>query len=172
MTSVLQLLDLFGEISTSDWESRLETSFELNAASWVAEVSAPAGLSVERAWILLSWVELVASEIPRTKRRSTVENAAFAMSLLENSPLDRRDCAVVGALVHRASVLAGLDFEAGIEVGCDRAGDLGSQCFAWLRHVSSVTPETHIERGSGRTFAFQRKDADFDVNDLERWLNR
>jgi hypothetical protein len=171
MTWALDLLDLQRELPTADWHARLEDALERDTAAWIDAVGSPDGLSVDHAWILLSWVELTASQIPSNSRQSTLESAAFAMSLLENGPLDRRDRAVVGALLRRASELAGLDFVAGIGAGCQRAGSLGAQCLVWLRRVSSVTPSTHTETGSGQTFAFQRRQADFDVEDLERWLD-
>ncbi len=65
-----------------------------NPEAWTAAVGPQVrgdGLTRDRAWVLLSWVEDAASQIVAERRGDLVERAAFAMSLLEASPLDRRD---------------------------------------------------------------------------------
>ncbi len=78
--------------------------------------------------MLLSWVEDAASLVVVERRPELVDRAAFAMSLLEASPLDRRDVMLVAVLVRRASTLVGLSFPTLVRNGCSRAGALGAQC--------------------------------------------
>ena len=177
MTSVLGLLDDPPDGSDADlrrvWLADVERSLTKHSQEWRAAVSLsedPAQLSKDRAWSLLGWVEDVASLVVDERRPSLVEDAAFAMSLLEASPLDRRDVMLVGALVRRGADLAGLDFRALVTTGCHRAGVLGEQCLTWLLTVSDTTPATHEEVGEGTSFRFRRKPSDIDVNRLEKWL--
>lgn len=117
-------------------------------------------------------MEDAASRGVAERRPDLVETAAFAMSLLEPSPLDRRDVMVVAALVRRGADLAGADFPALVRSGCDRAGVLGDRCLQWPWWVSDVTPDTHEEVGTGSDFRFRRKPSHIHVDRLERWLGR
>lgn len=90
--------------------------------------------------------------------------------MIENTGIDRRDKAVVAALLRRAAASVGIDFVASATAGCRRAGELGSWCLNWLLNVSDATPETHEEVWSGGAFTFVRKPSGFDVSDLSSWL--
>ena len=92
------------------------------------------------------------------------------MSLTLQSSLDRRDCSVVSSLLRRASNLAELDYATCVVEGCSRAGVFGSEALDLLLAVPSRTPSTHRESGAAETFEFTRVEPDFDVEDLERWL--
>jgi hypothetical protein len=172
--TVLQLLDEIphgaGPDSGSGWFSQIERSLEESPHEWTSAVAAIGALSDEHAWSLLSWVETAATEVVRTRSRATLTNAAFAMSLVLHSHLDRRDCSIVASLLRRGAALAGLDFAAAVADGCSRAGAMGLEAKALLLAAQDRTPSTHRETGAGSTFAFVRRTPDFDVEDLERWL--
>ena len=124
--SVLDVLDdaPTGDEPRAAWLADVERSLAGAPDAWVEAVGSD-GLSQDRSWVLLAWVEDAASQLVRERRRDLVELAAFAMSLLEAGPLDRRDVMVVAMLVRRGSTLAGIPFEAPVSRGCARAGELG-----------------------------------------------
>lgn len=174
MTSVLVLLDEVPNSSetgsSADWFSHIEVSLQRNPNDWVAAIARIGHLSDEHAWSLLSWIEIAASRIVRTRSLAHLATAAFAMALVLQSSLDRRDCAVVASLLRRASVLADLDYQVGVADGSNQAGANGPSAAGLLLHASPDTPSTHVESGAGETFAFTRLTPTFDVADLQRWL--
>lgn len=176
--SVLELLDRSPSSAhvaeRRAWLADVERSLQERPTEWIAAAGPPEDRSLgkDRAWVLLSWVEDVASLIGRETRAELVESAAFAMSLLEASPLDRRDVMVVAMLVRRAATVSGLDFTVHARRGCDRAGLLGARCRVWLLQVTDATPSTHEETGSDASFGFRRKPAGFDPAALERKLTK
>jgi hypothetical protein len=153
---IVEVLDRFpqgqGEEERSRWRLELERSLNTAPSAWVSAAGPPGSLTLatDRAWVLLSWAEDSASELSRSGRRDLVETASFAMSLLEASPLDRRDVMVVAMLVRRAATIAGLPYGMLVERGCRRAGALGASCSEWLLRVSDATPSTHEEIATGR----------------------
>ncbi len=165
--SVLDVLDRAptGEAPGAGWTADVERSLADAPDAWVAAVAAE-GLSKDRAWVLLSWVEDAASRLVRERRRDLVERAAFAMSLLEASPLDRRDVMVVAMLVRRGTTLAGLPFDKPVSRGCARAGELGTRCEQWLLRITDATPSTHEEVGEGRDLRFVRRPTSIDPDAL------
>lgn len=173
--TVLRLLDDLpagGEATpTSAWFSQIERSLEQSPGDWIAAVEAIGGLSDDHSWSLLAWIETAASQVVRTRSRTTLATAAFAMSLALRSRLDRRDCSVVGSLLRRAADLAGLDFAASVAEGGGRAGSKGQEAMTLLLHAEARTPSTHVESGAGEMFAFARRAPGFDVESLERWLD-
>ena len=85
--------------------------------------------------------------------------------------LDRRDIAVVAALLRRGADLVGLNYVESVTEGCSWAEEgLGRTALDLLMHAPTSTSATHVEIGDGATFAFERRPPDFDVADLERWL--
>lgn len=177
----LAVLDVLDSFPTDDserrqaWLDEVERSLAAQPQAWLEEVGPEVredGLAKDRAWVLLSWVEDAASRIASERRSELVELAAFAMSLLEASPLDRRDVMVVAMLVRRASTLAGLPFPSLVRRGCARAGVLGASCEQWLLRITDATPSTHEESGEGRIFVFRRKPSTIDVERLEQRFGR
>ena len=172
----LQLLDAYpsagGDDPRRQWESELRASLEDHPDAWVAAVGteAPTGLAEPRAWVLLGWAEVATSDVVASSRPDLLETIAFALALLEASPLDRRDVMIVGILSHRAAVLIGADFERRVRRGCARAGVLGERCLEWLPLVTDRLPNTHEEVGHGRSFEFRRVPPSFDPAALERKL--
>lgn len=83
---------------------------------WLSAIGRIGQLSDDHAWSLLSWIEKDAMRL-RTRSPDALVTAAFAMSLVLQSALDRRDCAIVASLLRRASILAQLDFVAGVSMG-------------------------------------------------------
>lgn len=173
--TVLQLLDEVPSPSAAppvgDWYWSLAHSIEQSPESWVACVDRIGELSDEHAWTLLSWVETAASQVVRSRSRATLVTAAFAMSLVLQSRLDRRDCSLVASLLRRAADLCGMDFPSSAVDGCERAGAKGPRALRILLTAQASTPATHMEVGNGETFIFARRSAGFDVEDLERWLD-
>jgi hypothetical protein len=53
---------------------------------------------------------------------------------------------------------------------CAQSGLLGDSAFARLIDMDSATPSTHIESADGDLFSFTRRPPEFDVNELEKWL--
>jgi hypothetical protein len=123
-----------------------------------------------RAWSLLAWAESTATEVVRSCSRPLLESAAFAICLVGASDRDPRDVAVVGSLLRRAAVLADLDFAESVAAGCARAEEFGALALPRLLGINPAVPPTHVEQGAGASFAFRRLPADFDVDELERWL--
>jgi len=162
------------ETSRERWYAEVAASLTRDPAAWLSAVAhgtggeAGPGLTKDQGWILLSWIEDLASRVTADPRPELVRTAAFAFSLLEASPLDRRDVMVVGALVRRASTVAGLDFPRLAREGCARAGELGDRCLTWLPRVSGTTPATHEEVLTGDGVAFERKPSSIDVDELLR----
>jgi hypothetical protein len=173
---VLQLLDSYpdagGEDRRREWASQVRESLEGRPEDWVAAVGpeGPSGLAEPRAWVLLGWAEVTAGEVVASSRPGLLETVAFALALLEASPLDRRDVMIVGILLHRAATLTGADFDRRVRRGCARAGALGARCLEWLPRVTDRLPSTHEEVGRGSAFEFRRKPPSFDPAALERKL--
>lgn len=173
MRSVLLLLDDVppeDRVPAGDWFFTVACSLADRPQDWLTAIGRIGQLSDEHAWSLLSWIEMAASEIVRTHSPDVLVTAAFAMSLVLQSALDRRDCAIVASLLRRASVLAELDFAAGVSLGCEQAGANGQEAANLLLAASPKLPSTHLESGSGEAFVFTRAEPGFDVDDLERWL--
>jgi hypothetical protein len=175
MTGVLSLLVGIPSSAGARWDDRwfatVAGALSGRPEDWVSAVARIGQLTDEQAWSLLSWIELAASEVVRTRSQATLDTAAFAMSIVLQSALDRRDCAIVASLLRRASGLADLDFPAAVGAGCQRAGTYGAEAFALLLQASPLLPATHLESTSGGTFSFVRADPGFDVDDLARWLD-
>ncbi|MGC5022208.1 hypothetical protein [Micromonospora sp. DT47] len=172
--SVLMLLDEVPEDLRQSppgaWFQEIERSLEEAPQAWITAIAAIGALSDEHAWSLLSWIESAASHVVRARSRDTLVTSAFAMGLVLQSDLDRRDCSVVASLLRRAADLGGFDFAASVTQGCKRAGLMGQEALSLLVHASAETPATHVESGSAETFSFERRKPDFNVDDLERWL--
>jgi hypothetical protein len=180
MTVAIDLLDRWptegDDRARSGWYDDVADSLRSDRRRWVEEVGPPGSeqLSRERAWVLLGWAELSADVIVNQRSARTVRLVGFALSLLEASPLDRRDVMVVAILLRRACTLAGLDFAKHVGRGCRDAGDLGAACAPWLSRVvdpSPSPPSTHEEIREGSTLHFRRKQDDIDLERLERWFN-
>jgi hypothetical protein len=154
----------------SDWHDRVEKSLDQSTASWIEAVETIGGLSDEHAWIMLAFIEGSATQIARTAARSKLVVAVIAMAVVLRSALDRRDCSLVASLLRRAAALAEIDYLSAVDEGLARAGESTQEARALLLGAAAVTPATHIEQGSGNTFAFRRLSSEFDVDDLERWL--
>lgn len=165
-----QPLDELSDEAQNVWFDRVSSSFQQNAPDWVRAVSVLDHLDDGRAWQLLGWVEMSADIVARERSGRTLSLAAFAVSLLMTSRLDRRDISVVCALLRRGALISGADFVERIEEGCRLAGHIGEDGLDLLLSASSEVPSTHVESGSGSSFEFTRRPADFDVADLERWL--
>lgn len=172
--SVLLLLDEIppdGRAGTvNDWFVRIEGSLGDDPDDWLAAIARIGQMSDEHAWSLLSWIEVSASQIVRTRSANGLVTSAFAMALVLQSALDRRDCSLVASLLRRASTLAGLDFTASVAEGCRRAGTIGQEARDVLVGAPPNLPSTHVETGEGEKFTFMRIESGIDVDDLERWL--
>ena len=173
MNSFVELLDVSDGLEKSSaklWSMQMLDSLSRLGPEWLEVAQRATVMNEDRAWTLLSWVELAANVVSRERDGDYLEIAAFAISLLESGDLDRRDRAVVAALLRRAAVAANLDFVTSVTAGCHRAGELGSSCLSWLVNVSDETPETHEEVWIDGILTFVRKRSKFDVSDLANWL--
>lgn len=170
MTSVLQKLDDAPRWKDPGWYLQIKESLTQQPDQWLSAVQGTEKLSDERAWVLLSWIEQAATALVRESSQSTLETAAFARSLLTRSLIDRRDIALVEALLRRGAQLADVSFVEAVTAGCSRAGEFGRAAHTSLMEAATTTPETHAEEGAAGSFAFRRRPAGFDVNDLEKWL--
>lgn len=155
----------------SEWFAMIESSLRGEREEWFSETSEVEWLSDDRSWVLLSWVEDAATQIVRMRSQKTLEVAIFGLSLLIKSRLDRRDIDLVGALIRRGATLAGLRYEDGVAAGCRWAGSLGDVSFPLVMRLDSATPPTHIESTDAEGFLFERRAPEFDVSELERWLD-
>lgn len=153
------------------WFARLEDSLGEDAELWVHAAVGARGLSDDHAWILLSWIEEIASSIVRTRSAARVSIAALAMALVLSSGLDRRDCSIVASLLHRSAALADIDYVSAIEEGLRKAGLFAPDASAILLSAPAITPSTHLEKGAGGSFGFERRATEFDVTELQRWLD-
>jgi hypothetical protein len=176
MTSVLGLLDDVPPGDERDlrrlWDEDVLRSLTAHAADWVAAAEVPGALDRDRGWWLLGWVEDAASLVAARQSDDLVRGAAFAMSLLEASPLDRRDVLVVAALVRRASTIVGLDYRGAVRAGCGRAGKRGETMERWLLQASQDLPPTYEQIGSGSEVEFRRSQSDRGLTEeeAEQWL--
>ena len=153
-----------------DWFGTVEESLRREPGRWVVAARESEGFGAAEAWELLGWAEMAASRVVRSNSRDTLVMALQALSLTLDSQLDQRDCLVVAALLRRAATLSNLEWTSAVREGCDRAIAFGNDAQDLLVTASDETPSTHDESGSGKTFSFVRHPADFDVDDLERWL--
>ena len=160
----------------AEWFEEVARTLESHAADWVSVAGAPGSetLSRDHAWLLLAWAERAATEVANDRRRGDlVSDAAFALSLVEASPVDRRDARVVAILLHRATDLAGrLSYVDLVRAGCRRAGELGEVACPWLVESVSETPSTHEEVREGGRVEFRRRTREIDLERLERWFKR
>lgn len=150
-----------------DWFARIERSLEEHPQDWV---TAATQMGEDDAWSLLSWAEVAASHVVRTKSRRTLITSAFAVSIVLQSDIDWRECSLVASLLHRAADLSDIDFAACAAEGCALAGPIGEQALPLLLGAEARTPSTHVESGTQGTFSFTRRPPDFDVHDLMRRL--
>lgn len=171
-TEILDRQPAVTDAAYQDWTVELQRSLDLACAGWVAALGPPGSdkLPRDRAWVLLSWVEITACAGPEALDVERLETAAVAFSLLEASPLDRRDVMVVASLLRHVSELAGLDFAAAARRGCANAGDLGATCAGWLIGVSAALPSIFVHADDARSPTFRRVHQEIDVDRLERWL--
>lgn len=156
--------------SETEWFSQIYASLVANPEEWIAEIRADGTLQDERARRLLVWVENAATRIVRDESGRVLELASFAVSLIMASGLDRRDVWIVCALLRRAAELANLDFYRHTSAGMNSSDEWGVEALEILQSVSSGSPTTHREVGVGRKFSFEPIPPDFDVDELERWL--
>ncbi|MDH6181568.1 hypothetical protein M2152_001750 [Microbacteriaceae bacterium SG_E_30_P1] len=173
MISVLGLLDnapLEDGFDLTVWFARIEQSLSGDYQAWRSAVVSPNTLSKGQGWALLGWIEVAASEVVRNRSREILVSAVFAMALVLRSPLDTRDCAVVAALLRRASALAGLDYRSAVAEGCARAGEPDGDARRLFETASEDVPSTHIESGEGKSFKSVRLPSDIDIERLEQWL--
>jgi hypothetical protein len=173
--TVLRLLDDYPADETPGaadaWVAQVEHSLRTDRVEWSMAVMEVDRLSDDRAWTLLSWIESSATRLVRARSGSTLAVAAFGTSLLMRSWLDRRDIAVVAALLRRGADLVGLNYIERVAEGCSWAAEgLGRAALDLLMRAPASASYTHVEIGDGVTFAFERRPPDFDVADLERWL--
>lgn len=144
------------------------TSLTDERTQWLER--AAEGLTPEESWELLGWVESAAGSVVAQERPDRVELVGFALSLLEDGPLDRREAMNLASLVHRACEVAGYDYPALVTRGARGAGELGRRALRWLPTVSPELPPTHLEEGAGRSFTFRRVPPSFDPVALEARL--
>jgi hypothetical protein len=154
----------------SPWFDGIEDSLKNRQAEWLSCMAVEL-LSDGPSWVLLSWIEVAATKVVRARSGRTLETAVFAMVLLTRSRLDWRDVSVVGALLHRGAILANLRYEASVAKVCARSGPLGDSALDRLTRMDSATPPTHVEAMDGDPLVFSPRPSDFDVADLERWLD-
>jgi hypothetical protein len=167
---VLALLDGAPAQPDEAWCSEVRQSLAERPTDWLDAVRDAGLVGEDRAWALLSWIEVAATELARDGSRSLLESAAFAIGLLEASDLDPRDVGVVASLLRRGAELAEVDFADSVVAGCERAAEFGASALSRLLSVRASTPATHAETGEGQSFSFVRRPIDFDVKELERWL--
>lgn len=168
MSTAVELLDSWTASREESWDVEMELSLGTGPDAWLAAAD-DGELTRDRWWVLLSWVERAASAIAATRRAELVELVAFALSVLEDGPVDGREAMAIAALVRRGASHAGLDFLALIRPGCARAGSRGEQCLRWLSRASDRLYRTHREVGQGTSFRFERVPSNIDVDALTRW---
>lgn len=172
MSDVLGLLALPTDERDHDvptsWVLRIADSMSQEPGQWSASAD---GLDDGHSWPLLGFVEHASSLVARDGSLRLAEQAAFAVALLQDGPLDRRDVIVVADLLPRACARACLDFAAVVRAGCARAGEHGESCRDWLLQ-RPVGASLYDEVGEGRTFRYRRVPAEFDADDLLARLER
>lgn len=175
MSDVFELLEAVpdpADLGRLDkWVSDIKESLCDHPEDWLAVASHDERLGKGNAWRLLSWIEIAASQIVRTRDLGYLWTAVFAEALVLRSSLDRRDCSIVASLVRRASLLAGLDYHQTVLQVVEYTGVTDAADAEFFSDVSPATPPTHRETGWGATFEFERVPPGFDVEDLERWLD-
>lgn len=85
MKSVVELLDIPHELdksSTESWAMRMVDSLTRVGPEWLEAAGRSGTISEDRAWVLLSWVELTANMVSRDRDRRQLEVSVFAISLI------------------------------------------------------------------------------------------
>lgn len=129
-----------------------------------------AHLDRDTGWALLGWAERAASYVVRAPGvGGLLEQAVFAVTLLNNSEIDRKDVSVVASLLRRACVLIGEDPSAVAHRVLERWS--GEPSATLLSFVSgpAVLPSTHEEVGQGDRFEFRRKPSSVDTERILDW---
>lgn len=176
MTSVLGILQNVPTLEDRElrrlWDEDVQRSLATHESDWLEAAQVPDALDRDRAWWLLAWVEDSASLVASKRSEELIALTAFAMSLLEASPLDRRDVLVVAALVRRASLVVGLDWRGPVERGCRSAGALGESMERYLLNASHELPSVYEQIGSGSDIAFRRIPSAVGMTEEEalKWL--
>lgn len=149
-----ELRDLGGE-----WDQRV-----------LAEITGPAAraaapgqhlLDRDASWVLLGWVERMATLAVRRNSADLLAAAVSGLTLADRSAIDERDVLVVSAVCGRAAELLGLDWEQ-LRLLADPLVDSAGR--SWLAAIAgsatSGLPATYVESGSGVAFAFEREPVD------------
>jgi hypothetical protein len=150
-----ELRDLGGE-----WDQRVFAEITGPAA----RAAVPPGqhlLDRDASWVLLGWVERMATLAVRRNSADLLAAAVSGLTLADRSAIDERDVLVVSAVCGRAGELLGLDWEQ-LRLLADPLVDSAGR--SWLAAIAgsatSGLPSTYVESGSGVTFAFEREPAD------------
>jgi hypothetical protein len=120
-------------------------------------------ISRDRGWALIGWAERMASLGVRLRSRDVLILGLVGLSLFDQSEIDTRDAEVVYALFVCAAELIDSDPLMVAKLAAEQTDPPGR---VWLldrmpsRHVG--VPPTHYEEGEGATFAFCRRQNDWD----------
>jgi hypothetical protein len=170
MAPTVEQLDQFPSGAPADqdvWFSEVARSLECAPQAWFDEIS-QSGLGGDRAWALLGWIELAATEVGQSGSDRMLKTAASAMALVLMSDLDRRDCGIVASLLRVASRHAHLNFSALVAAGTEPFGEVGGQALTLMLDADDSLPSTHEEIGSGASFRIRVNNA----IDIGRLLDR
>lgn len=165
---MIELLDQYPNGKQADqdfWFSEVARSLERAPHAWFDEIS-QSGLSRDRAWALLGWVELAATQVGQSGSDRMLKTAALAMALVLMSDLDRRDCSIVASLLRVASRHAHLNFSALVAEGTEQFGEVGVQALTLMLDADDSLPPTHEEVGGGANFQFVRVGNAIDIGCL------
>lgn len=166
---LLEVLDLPCPLASDDlggsWDTMIDELVWPLVADPTKQREVVDGMTRDRAWVLLGWAGRACSRAVR--RRSTeLLRGALAVFAMVDGCLDRRDVLVIASLARRGCALIGVDFERLLPHG---SGDDGSDS-AWLAHTSPLLPTNYVEVGTGESFEFHLKPAEFDPVALQERL--
>ncbi len=164
------LLDTPSVLQDDDWYEDLESSLQHRSKAWVSFVNS-GGFSQDQAWVLLSWVERSANRIGETGSSKVAKLACFAISLLDEGPLDLRDIMVVASLIRRSCVYHSLDFRSIAIEGTKLAGPLGAKTLEWLLKVPDTISSLHKEITTGDGIRFERMPQNLNLDGVMRWAD-
>lgn len=170
MTALLFALDEPSPTGLDDlggeWDTRVRDALATTIADRAVWDSVVVELSRDQAWILLSWAEGACSWAVRSRAPELVVSVCVALAILDGK-LDRRDLLVVATLARRAADRLDVALDDLLRDECDPRGEPLPK---WIGSASDELPPTHVESGSGESFEYRRKPAEFDPTALEALL--
>jgi hypothetical protein len=120
-------------------------------------------MSRDRSWAIVSWAEGMATLAVREGDRQRILYGLVGLSLFDSDEIDARDVQVVYPLFVRAAERIGEDADELTGAAAHLTDSVGRRwLLALLPARGHRVERSHVERGSGRDFRFERVGTDWD----------